>query len=150
MIRGKLEEREVLSKQPMRGMDGGCSGVVIGMSSFVRMRKDRGWPYALKELDELQGNFADMKARLLIGPFQTEILGAGGTGNFERPAKFEPAKSGVFLPGATAGIANVIAGTWRAVSNVYNGGEFKPGKLNSETDCLIVRMRSDDNDSAGH
>lgn len=150
MIRGKLEQREVISKKPMRGMDGGRRGVVIRMSSFVRMRKDRSGPYALKNLDEIEGNFADMKARPLIGPFQTEIPRAGGTGYFERTAKFKPAKSRVFLPGATAGIANVIAGTWRAVSNVYNGGEFKPGEPGREANRLIVGMRSDDNDSAGH
>lgn len=134
----------------MRGMDGCCRGVVIRMSSFVRMRKDRGRPYALKNPNECKGDFWEMKARLLIWVIETRIPRTGCAGYFERAVKFAPAESGVLLPSATAGIANVIPGTWRPVSNVYNGGEFQRGEPGRETNRLIVGMRSDDNDSAGH
>lgn len=150
MIRGKLEERESISKQAAPGMDGGCRGIVIGMSSFVRMRKDRGGAYALKNVDEREGDISDIEARPLIGPFETQIPGAGCTGYLERVFKFATANGCVLLPSVAAGVANVIARTWRSVSSVYNGGEIKRRELGREANCLIVGMRSDDNDSAGH
>ena len=150
VVRGKLEEWKSISEQATRGMDGGCRGIVIGMSSLVRMREDRGGAHALKNVDEGEGNVSDLEARLLIGPFETQIPRAGCTGYLERVFKFAPANGGVLLPGAAAGVANVIARTWRSVSSVYNGGEIKRGELGREANCLIVGMRSDDNDSAGH
>lgn len=150
VVRGKLEQREGISEQSGRGMDGGCGCVMVRMSSFVRMGEDHGGPNALKNVDEREGDTGNMKARLLIGPFETKILRARYGGYFERPVKFAPAKGGVRLPGVAAGIANVIARTGGAVSHVYDGGEIKPGELSGETNDLIVGMRSDDNGSTGH